>query len=240
MFASVGEIEVRIQVRVADFPRDPAGEINSPAFLKALLGGAPAGDRAFRKLVSHLQGPLARYVGRWFRETEAVEDVLQETFLAVHLGLPRFAGKSSLTTWVYSLAFRKSMDRLAEKYRLGYGNGVPCAERREPEDEDPLPDEAAHRSLLMARILKAAEELPEPYRLVWRLREMEGRTGEEVADILGITPSLVRVRQHRARCLIGARLDPKGCIGDTKPRPVPPRKPSEPATRREMAMAESD
>jgi RNA polymerase sigma-70 factor, ECF subfamily len=218
MLAVLEEKEVRIEVRVAREPRDRAREINSPAFLKALLGGPPAAERAFRDLMLHLHTPLSRYVGRWLGDMDAVQDVLQETFLAVHRGLPRFEGKSRLTTWVYSLAYHKAMDRLSEKYRPGVAE--PAGEAGpEPEAPGPRPDETVHEALLVASIHSAAGAIPELYREAWRLRDVEGLSGEEAAEALGITPTLVRVRLHRARGLIAARLrqERPGLFGETAP-----------------------
>jgi RNA polymerase sigma-70 factor (ECF subfamily) len=205
MLALCEELAVRVEVRVAERPLDPVQEINSPAFLKALRDGPPAGERAFRDLVARMRSPLLRFIGRWLRDPEAVEDVLQETYLAVHRSLPRFEGKSRLTTWVYSLAHHKVMDRLAEKYRLG-GQESSWEPDPDPEAADPRPDERAHRALLIARIRSAADGIPELYREAWRLRDVEGMSGEEAAEALGITPTLVRVRLHRARNLIVERL----------------------------------
>ncbi len=206
MIAVFEEKAVRIELRVAQEPRDRAREINSPAFLKALLDGASAGERAFRDLMIHMHPLLSRYVARWLNDPEAVRDVLQETFLAVHRSLPRFEGKSRLTTWVYSLAHHKAMDRLSEKYRPGQTCDFPMESGHEDEAPDPRPDEAAHQSLLIARIRSAAEAIPGIYRDAWRMRDMEGMSGEEAAEALGITATLVRVRLHRARSLIVARL----------------------------------
>jgi RNA polymerase sigma-70 factor (ECF subfamily) len=206
MIAIFGKTNIHVQVRVAETPRDLAKEVNSPAFLKALRDGSPAAERAFRDLVLHMHAPLMRFIGRWFRETESVEDVLQETFLAVHRSLPGFEGKSRLTTWVYSLAQHKVMDRLSEKYRPGRGGADLCGHVPEGEATNPLPDEAAHQSLLIVRIRSAAGTIPELYKEAWRLRDVEGMSGEEAAEALGISPTLVRVRLHRARCLIVARL----------------------------------
>jgi RNA polymerase sigma-70 factor, ECF subfamily len=198
-------VVVNIDMRIAGKPLDPLQEINSSYFLKALRGGAPATERAFRYLVRHMQAPLARYLGRWLREPEAIQDVLQETLLAVHLGLPRFEGKCRLTTWVYSLAYHKAMNRLAEYYQPT-GRNVAEDLGMHLEDAEPRPDEAAHKGLLIARLQVVAERIPKRYREVWRLRDLEGMSGEAAAKALAITPALVRVHLHRARGLIIARL----------------------------------
>lgn len=206
MVAVVEETGVQVQVRVAAMPRDPAREINSPAFLKALRNGPPAAERAFRDLALHMRFPLVRFIGRWLRDPEAIEDVMQETFLAVHRSLPRFEGKSRLTTWVYSLAHHKVMDRLSEKYKPGYGAEQPVEHGWDVEALDPWPDESAHRTLLIKQVRAAAQGIPPLYREAWHLRDVEGMSGEEAAEALGITPTLVRVRLHRARNLIVASL----------------------------------
>lgn len=195
----------RMEMKVARQPDDPMQEVNAPVFLKALLGGAPAASKAFRKLVDATHPNLRRYIGRYFRDGEQVQDVLQETYLAVHRALPRFEGKSKLTTWVYSLAYHKICDRLSEKYKAGFSPGGSEA-GHEPESEDPLVDEVLHRARLVQWIKDAAENIPVLYREAYRLRDMEGMSGEEAAEALGISITLIRVRLHRARCMIVERL----------------------------------
>jgi RNA polymerase sigma-70 factor (ECF subfamily) len=149
---------------------------------------------------------LSRYIGRYFRDQDLIEDVLQETYLAVHRALPRFEGKSKLTTWVYSLAYHKVCDCLSEKYRSG--RQAPEAEAAGWEPESPATpiDVALHQARLAAWIREAAEEIPELYREAYRLRDQDGLSGEEAAEVLGISATLIRVRLHRARCLIVERL----------------------------------
>jgi RNA polymerase sigma-70 factor, ECF subfamily len=199
-------LERTIEVKVAGKSLDPMQEINTQSFLKALLSGPPAASRAFRRLVEVTHPQLTRYIGRYFRDPEVVQDVLQETFLAVHRALPRFEGKSKLTTWVYSLAYHKVCDRLAEKYRVGNQTTDLEDQVWEPESADPLVDEVLHRERLVAWIREAASEIPELYREAYRLRDLDGLSGEEAAEVLGISTTLIRVRLHRARCMIVERL----------------------------------
>lgn len=206
MLAVVEEIGSRIRVRVGSMPRDPARIIDSAAFLKALQSGPPAAERAFRDLVLHLRAPLLRLFGRRFPEAGMAEDLLQETMLSVHAGLPAFAGDSRFTDWVYSLANEKMEAMLLEKYGPGHGNEDPCARVREVAADDPGPEDAAHKALLAAMIRSAAELIPEHYRAVWGLCDWDGMSGEEAAKALGIAHALVRVRLHRARGLIADRL----------------------------------
>ncbi len=187
------------------FP-DPMREVNSHELLKDLLGWGPEAERAFRKLVETTHPHLTRYIGRYFRDPDQVQDVLQETYLAIHRALPRFEGKSKLTTWMYSLAYHKVCDRLSEKYRSGYPVGDGDGQGWELESADPLPDEVLHQARLVEWIRESAEDIPVLYREAYRLRDVEGLTGEEAAEVLGISTTLIRVRLHRARCLIVERL----------------------------------
>lgn len=206
MIAVVEETGRRVRAGAAGAPRDAEPGIDAPTLLKALRDGAPEAEKAFRDLVLHLRPRLIRYFSRWFPESEALEDLLQETFLAVHGNLPGFDGQAPLTAWVYSLAHAKVMDRIREKYTSRWEKEILLAHVREAEAADPRPDEAAHQSLLVALVRSAADTLPEHYRAVWRLCDEERASGEEAAETLGITPTLVRVRLHRARGLIAARL----------------------------------
>jgi RNA polymerase sigma-70 factor (ECF subfamily) len=206
MQAVLERTETRVAVRVAEKPLDPLREINSAAFLIALRGGPPAASRAFRDLVRALHAPLARFAGRWLRDPDHVQDVLQETFLAVHRGLAGFEGKCKLTTWVYSLAHHKICDRLSEKYRPGGAREEASEQGWDLESPDPRPDETVHQERLLRCVRAAAEALPPLYREPYRLRDLEGMSGEEAAAALGVSPTLIRVRLHRARCLIEAGL----------------------------------
>ena len=196
----------KIEVKVASKPADALQEVNSPVFMRALLGGPPAANRAFRRLVEATQPQLTRYIGRYFRDGEQVQDVLQETYMAVHRALPRFEGKSKLTTWVYSLAYHKICNRLSEKYRAGYADGDLETPGLEPESDDPLVDEVLHQARMVQWVKEVAEDIPVLYRDAYRLRDMDGLSGEEAADALGISTTLIRVRLHRARCMIVERL----------------------------------
>jgi RNA polymerase sigma-70 factor (ECF subfamily) len=185
---------------------DPMGEVNAPEFLEALLDGTPLASIAFRKLVETVHPHLVRYIGRHFRDPDLIQDVLQDVFMAAHRSLPRFEGKSKLTTWLYSLAYHKVCDRLAEKYRIGYPDTSALGPEWELESAAPLPDERLHRSRLVRWIEDASEGIPERYREAYRLRDVEGLSGEEAAAALGISTTLIRVRLHRARCLIVERI----------------------------------
>ena len=188
-------------------------EINSPEFLDMLLAQGPAGQRAFARLVQGTHEPFLGFIRRQLPSQDECLEVLQEVYLAVHKGLPRFEGKSKLTTWIFSLAHHKICDRIADRNRghkeltesrqaaLSTENTEPAASGRWDGITawDAPPDRLSARNAVEGLIAKAVEALPEAARQVYQLRDVEDMSGEEAAEVLGITPDNVRVQLHRAR-----------------------------------------
>ena len=200
-------------------------EINSPEFLEMLLAPGPAGQRAFTRMVQGTHEPFLGFIRRQLPAAEECQEVLQEVYLAVHKGLPRFEGKSKLTTWIFSLAHHKICDRIADRNRghkeltasreaalstesATYGESGKIGESAEAAGTgkwagitawDAAPDRLSARNAVEGLIGKAIEALPEAARRVYHLRDVEGLSGEEAAEALGMTPENVRVQLHRAR-----------------------------------------
>ncbi len=184
-------------------------EINSPEFLERLLAKDSAG-RAFTRLVRATHDRFLGFIQRQLSSQDECLEVLQEVYLAVHKGLPGFAGKSKLTTWMYSLAHHKICDRFSDRDRKhvelteAQESGL-STEAAESYGWDKLTAWDASAERVMARnaveklIGKAIEALPGNARQVYQLRDVEGLSGEDAAEVLGITPENVRVQLHRAR-----------------------------------------
>lgn len=155
------------------------------------------GDRLYR-LAWRLTGDVA-----------TAEDVVQEAFLKLMAGADRIEGRSSLTTWLYRVAYNASLDRLREQKRL----------LQPPEDDDaalPPPKtvvdfgaspEAMLRDAETRRALdEAVAALPHALRAAFLLRDVEGLTTAEAAAALGLSEANLRVRLHRARLALRERL----------------------------------
>ncbi|MDB5050853.1 MAG: polymerase, sigma-24 subunit, subfamily [Fibrobacteres bacterium] len=185
-------------------------EINSPEFLAMLLAKGPPGQRAFARMVQGTHDRFLGFIRRQLASQEECLEVLQEVYLAVHKGLPGFAGKSKLTTWIFSLAHHKICDRIADRDRshqeltenreASLSTETAGAERWDGITAwDAAPDRVSARNAVEGLIGKAIEALPEHARQVYQLRDVEGMSGEETAEVMGITPENVRVQLHRAR-----------------------------------------
>jgi RNA polymerase sigma-70 factor (ECF subfamily) len=196
-------------------PADPTAPaldfeaVNAPDFLGRLREPGAAGRRAFGQLVRATHAPFLGFIRRQLASPEECQEVLQETYLAVHKGLAGFKGESKLTTWMFSLAHHKICDRIADRHRShqelteermaalsteGADGGLAGATAW-----DAPPDRLSARNAVEALIGKAIEALPEQARRIYHLRDVEGLSGEEAASVTGMTPENVRVQLHRAR-----------------------------------------
>ena len=148
-------------------------------------------------------------------ESEA-EDAAQETAIKVFLNLGQFRGDSQFRTWVISIARNEGLGRIRKAGRLKEdsleagmeelgGDVTPIALT----DWREVPSEALERQELGALIREAVERLPEIYRNVLILRDIEEMDGRETAIALGITEGAAKVRLHRARALLQRELAPQ-------------------------------
>ncbi|MEO6097925.1 MAG: RNA polymerase sigma factor [Fibrobacteria bacterium] len=189
---------------------NPFEEVNSKAFLEALVGGGAKAQKAFAELFGATHERILNYVRRYLGSVDECQEVLQETYLAVHKGISKFESKSKLTTWIYSLAYHKTCDRMSEKDRnhlefneermaLATGESTPSALFDDISPWDMASDAVAEKRRLEGLISQAIESLPLALRHVYQLRDEEGLSGEEIAVMLGMPSSTVRVHLHRAR-----------------------------------------
>lgn len=141
------------------------------------------------------------------------EDVVQETFLAALKNRNQFQGRSSLSTWLYRIAYNEAHEILRKRTELP----LP-PEEAESDDEVPMPLPSAliewnltPEQMLADKELRqamdqAVQQLPESLRVVFLLRDVEDISTEETAETLGISPGAVKVRLHRARLTLREKL----------------------------------
>lgn len=162
----------------------------------------------FEEIVEQQQANVARLARRllgWSGATHDVDDVVQDVFLAVLKGLPRFRGQSSMSTWITRITInvcrahrRKRLLRRA-LYDRWIGQAPTAHEPPPPADEQ---DETRRR------VRQAVARLPGRYREVVVLRYLQGMNVDEMADVLGLTRGAIEVRLHRARAMLKGELGP--------------------------------
>lgn len=182
-----------------------------------LIEQARQGDRdAFRELMTRCNQRLFRIARAVVGSDDEAEDVLQETWLRAFTSLSGFRGESGLFTWLTAIALNEARSRLRRSRPTTEMTVIDL----EPNvlafpltAAPPGPEEEAVRAEVRRLLERAVDELPESFRLVFMLREVEGCSIEETAAQLGIRPATVKTRHHRARRLLRAALDRRLAAG---------------------------
>jgi RNA polymerase sigma-70 factor (ECF subfamily) len=191
--------------------------------LKALQRGD---DSAIEELLRRYQSRIYRYGIQMCRDPEDAKDVLQDTLLAMTRSLRSFRGASSLSTWLYTIARsfcikkrRKSKFAPAEEVSLSSLNSDHSGPVSAPSEQ---PDHIVSAKELGNYLNQAIQSLDPLYREVLLLRDGEGLSAPEVAEVLGIRVDAVKSRLHRARLAVRDQLAPLlGIL--PKPTPASPR-----------------
>lgn len=178
-----------------------------------LVRAAQRGDqRAFAQLVEKHEARVYNLARKMMREPQDAEDVLQETFLSVFRHLNAFKGDSSFSTWLYRIATNAALMKLRARK-------PPPLSLDEPADADGVemlpreivdwgitPEDALLNDEVRAQMDRAVAALPEALRAVFVLRDIEGLSAQETADVLSISIPNVKTRLHRARLMLRENL----------------------------------
>ncbi len=161
---------------------------------------------AFPELVRRYQSRLLNFIYRTIGDRDRAEDLVQETFIRVYRHLHRFDQTKKFSTWIYTIASNLAKNELRNRSRnpLVLFQTIKKnweADHRPLQWEDPhhRPDDLYRKRHLRAMVEKAVEQLPEHHRVVFVLREMEGKTYEEISEITGVNLGTVKSRLNRAR-----------------------------------------
>lgn len=180
-----------------------------------LVERAQRGDKhAFELLVSKYQRKLARLLSRFVRDPAETEDVTQEAFIKAYRALPSFRGDSAFYTWLYRIGINTAKNYLvAMGRRAPTTTGFDSEEAESFEDADLLRDINTPESELMSKqiaqtVNDAMEALPDELRSAITLREIEGLSYEDIANIMNCPIGTVRSRIFRAREAIAEKLRP--------------------------------
>lgn len=184
-----------------------------------LIAQAKTGDTpAFTELVRRYEETVYRFSYKICRDRDKASETLQDTFVNVYRKLHLFDGKAKFSTWLYSIVtnnclMKRRRRKLAEIEESLEAYDHPQAERG-PGSKAPLPSDTETpadiviglelREVLDAAILK----LPNDYRIVFVMRDIEGRSTEETASVLGLSVEATKSRLRRARAFLRDQLQP--------------------------------
>ncbi len=184
-----------------------------------LIAAARGGDaRAFSELVRRYEQTVYRYAFKLCRDREKAEETFQDTFINVYRKLRSFDGRSRFSTWLYAIVtnnclmrhrrrkirdIEESLEALESPGTTADGKFAHEIARWEETPADVMLDRE-----LRSQIERAIGKLPPDYRIVFTLRDMEGKSTEETARIVGISGEAAKSRLRRARAFLREELTP--------------------------------
>jgi RNA polymerase sigma-70 factor (ECF subfamily) len=168
--------------------------------------GSPA---AFEELVAKYQSKVFSMAMSFTRNREAADDLTQEVFLKAYLALPRFHGRSEFGTWLYRVSMNHIKDYLRKKSRakevsLDDVREISFSDKEQTDRADAERETEARRTL----VREFVQGLPEKYRVILTLRDIQGLAYEDISRILRLSPGTVDSRLHRARRMLRVKLTP--------------------------------
>jgi RNA polymerase sigma-70 factor (ECF subfamily) len=188
----------------------PAAEVSM--LIEAHLKGDP---RAFGQIVARYQVRLLNFVYRMIGDRERAEDLVQEAFLRVHRHLNRFDRSRKFSTWVYTIASNLAKNELRNRGRsplVTFEQARPHDEQDSRavdfEDKDNRPDDLFDQRTLKALVDETVAKLSSHHREVFVLRELEGKSYEEIAEIMHCNLGTVKSRLNRARQSFAELIQP--------------------------------
>ena len=186
---------------------------NNPAYSR----GMDRFTEDFKAIHASYRPRIYRYLARLVGQNEA-EDLTQEVFLRVSRSLPDFRGDAKISTWIYRIATNVATDRLRSRSfkETQRDKAIPPGEGS-IQDVDALPEEknsSLERQLMREEMSSCVHDylntLPENYRAIVTLSEIEGLSNQEIAEVLGLTLDAVKIRLHRGRAKLKEKLE-TGC-----------------------------
>jgi len=191
-----------------------------------IVAALMSGDQdLFARLVDEWSPAMLRVARVHVANRQSAEDVVQEAWMAVLRGLASFEGRAALRTWVIGIVFNLARRQGTREQRhlpyasfsteptvdperfQGAGEQYPGGWRQFPSPW-PSPEDSAVSREMMILIDAALQKLPERQRAVIELRDVHGYDGQEVADILELSPGNQRILLHRARAGVRRELEP--------------------------------
>ena len=192
------------------------------ARVNELVRQAQEGDmEAFDELVRTYQSPIFNLAYRMVNQHEDANDLTQEIFVKAYRAIGKFRGGSKFSTWLYALALNTCRSRRQRLNRIGFFESVSLDDRGDPEDgpvnrdladTGDVPHRAAEKKETGEIVGRAIASLPDEFRGIIIMRDMQGLSYEEIAEATGCTVGTVKSRLWRARTKVRDILLKEGLI----------------------------
>ena len=193
--------------------------LDEPQLVARLRAGE---ESAFEQLVRSTSGRLLAAARRLLRNEEDARDAVQSAFIRAFQSLSRFREESRLSTWLHRILVNEALMKLRSRARGEEESIDPLLptfvadghQTRDTVDWSESADKALERAETRALINRAIDQLPESYRTVLVMRDLEEMSTAEVAEMLGASANVIKVRLHRARQALRTLLEHE--FGGTK------------------------
>ena len=193
--------------------------LDEPQLVARLRAGE---ESAFEQLVRSTSGKLLAAARRLLRNEEDARDAVQSAFIRAFQSLSRFREESRLSTWLHRILVNEALMKLRSRARGEEESIDPLLptfvadghQTRDTVDWSESADKALERAETRALINRAIDQLPESYRTVLVMRDLEEMSTAEVAEMLGVSANVIKVRLHRARQALRTLLEHE--FGGTK------------------------
>lgn len=187
----------------------------------------PPLEARFADLDTKYRSAIRQYILSVVRNPTVADDLTQETFLRAFRKLETLRDDTKVSAWLYRIATNICRDHYRRSSRLGYSVSIETSREGEvgsveetlPDTGHPLLDQWLEQDEMSACVQKYIEELPDAYRAVILLHDVEAMTGPEIAEMLGCSLGAVKIRLHRARAKLKNMLE-GGCQFSTDRRGV--------------------
>lgn len=183
-----------------------SGSMADSDAIHRVLGGETA---LFELLMRRYNQRLFRVIRSYVSSRAAVEDIMQDTYIKAYTRLDQFRGDAAFSTWLIRIGINEALKFIRKNRRHldsiddeEYGTRVISMKDHDHNDPENRTIMNEHRNILE----KAIDQLPEKYRVVFVLREIEGMSHAEVAQSIDVTESNAKVRLHRAKSMLRHRL----------------------------------
>lgn len=195
-----------------DLPDRALDDLTDEELVSAHLQGRLG---AFHRLYDRYRDRLIHFITRKTGDPDRAQDLVQEAFIRVTRHLHRFDTSKKFSTWIYTIAGNLSKNELRNRSRSPLvlfqrltNNWDDEHRPLQFEDYSTKPDDLYRKRYLRRLVEDTVQTLPEHHQLVFRLRELEGKSYEEISDITGVNLGTVKSRLHRARNSFAQRIEP--------------------------------
>lgn len=183
-------------------------KLHDPVVVTRIIAGE---KELFELLLRRYNQKLYRVIRSYLRNPDDIEDAMQDTYLKAYNRLDQFRGDSSFSTWLIRIGINEALQRIKKDTRIkrlheGDADSMNKELIQLPDPRNVNPEKITIGKEVKNLIERAIDELPEKYRVIYVLKEIQGMETQELCECIGIQESNVKVRLHRAKNLMKETL----------------------------------